>query len=422
MSRAPIEPGHRGATSVTQLGSGRWQARVRYRDYSGRIHVLKASADTEAAARAALDARSHGGRRSQQETLTSASSISSLAAWWAQVRRTSGRYAAGTIDNDRYDSAIALELFGLLRISEVDRQAVDRGILHLAQTNPRAARRARAALRSMFNEAIRIGVAATNPVTGSIQPRIEIDAPYTLTPVQALALRDAFRQWWLLRDKPGPKPDPRVADMIDIMLGLGIRIGELLALRTCDVSLDTSPPTLHVGATLVDGPKGEPIWQDHPKAKRQKRDLVLAATTADTLRPYMNYRDPTAPIFPNRHGGWLRPGNVRRILRSFRDEVESVLHRCGIDPDEVTPHLFRRTLATMIANEFGVDRAKEQLGHASVQTTERHYVTPPKVAGSVTVSLVDGLYGTTPTVQPDHDTVEVDRDAFAQIEQSIRGI
>lgn len=174
---------------------------------------------------------------------------------------------------------------------------------------------------------------------------------------------------------------------------LGIRIGEVLALRTCDVQLAASPPRVTIGATLVNGDRGEPVWQGHPKAQRQTRELVLPSVAIAALQPYLRPEDPTAPLFPARNGGWLRAGNVRRVLHSFRDERGEQRASVGIDSKRVIPHLFRSTLATMIASEQGVDRAKEQLGHASIQTTERHYVTPPSIVGLSTAELVNRAFG-----------------------------
>lgn len=60
----------------------------------------------------------------------------------------------------------------------------------------------------------------------------------------------------------------------------------------------------------------------------------------------------------------------------------------------------------MIANEAGVDRAKEQLGHASVTTTERHYITPPRQVGEHTADLIDSVFGGDETAQPDDDEAD----------------
>lgn len=109
------------------------------------------------------------------------------------------------------------------------------------------------------------------------------------------------------------------------------------------------------------------------------------------MQPLLTEPGALTPLFPNRKGESLRPGNVRRILQSFRDEWADDLATHGIEGERVSPHLLRQTVATMLATERGVDRAKEQLGHASVQTTERHYLAPPRLVGTTTVALLDEL-------------------------------
>lgn len=54
-------------------------------------------------------------------------------------------------------------------------------------------------------------------------------------------LRDATRAY---RDRPGrmgPRPTPLLLDAIDIILGTGLRIGEVLGLRWSDLNLDGPP-------------------------------------------------------------------------------------------------------------------------------------------------------------------------------------
>jgi len=45
---------------------------------------------------------------------------------------------------------------------------------------------------------------------------------------------------------------------------------------------------------------------------------------------------------------------------------------CGFD--WVTPHTYRRTVATLLDRERGTKDAAAQLGHSGTAVTERHYV------------------------------------------------
>jgi len=43
---------------------------------------------------------------------------------------------------------------------------------------------------------------------------------------------------------------------------------------------------------------------------------------------------------------------------------------------DITPHAFRRTGATLLANELGLQAAADVLGHTSTSTTKEHYAKP----------------------------------------------
>ncbi|WHU45755.1 hypothetical protein QNM97_17245 [Gordonia sp. L191] len=49
----------------------------------------------------------------------------------------------------------------------------------------------------------------------------------------------------------------------------------------------------------------------------------------------------------------------------------------------VTPKTFRKTVATILADEIGMEAAAEQLGHTSPEITRRHYVQRKKITGDV---------------------------------------
>ena len=48
--------------------------------------------------------------------------------------------------------------------------------------------------------------------------------------------------------------------------------------------------------------------------------------------------------------------------------------RCELGLDWVTPHAFRRTVATIIDRDTDADTAAEQPGHSNEQVTRRHYI------------------------------------------------
>lgn len=52
----------------------------------------------------------------------------------------------------------------------------------------------------------------------------------------------------------------------------------------------------------------------------------------------------------------------------------------------VTPHSFRKTVASLIDKEASAKNAAAQLGHESEEITKKHYIVKPAVALSARVS------------------------------------
>ncbi|MDR7086821.1 integrase [Aeromicrobium panaciterrae] len=78
--------------------------------------------------------------------------------------------------------------------------------------------------------------------------------------------------------------------------------------------------------------------------------------------------NPHNAVFATGSGTWVSPNNVRRTWRKIRE---------GTVFGEVTPHDFRRTVATLIAREHGSEGSAEQLGHTSDKVTKDHYIQRP---------------------------------------------
>lgn len=70
-------------------------------------------------------------------------------------------------------------------------------------------------------------------------------------------------------------------------------------------------------------------------------------------------------IFNSRCGTWLSPHNVRRQWREARKAA-------GLE--WVTPHTFRKTVATQLDREADTKTAAAQLGHSSEEITSTYYI------------------------------------------------
>ena len=137
-------------------------------------------------------------------------------------------------------------------------------------------------------------------------------------------------------------------DIIEVMLGTATRIGDALALRQCDVDMDADPPRVNISGTLVVHNGAGVHRQAHPKTHESNRVIAVPQFAADVIRQRLTLIDPEDTehlLFFSRVGTPLTPYNVRRTFRGM-------LRKAGLEGMEITPHSFRRTRATLLANEL----------------------------------------------------------------------
>lgn len=207
----------------------------------------------------------------------------------------------------------------------------------------------------------------------------------SLTKQQVDEIRQAVRGWRRGSGVPGPPPDGQLEQIIEVMLGTSARIGEVLAIRKCDVDVTRSPATVRLCGTIV-SPTGKPTHrQPHPKTMKSTRTVSVPSFTAEVLRARLVTIASDAPdhlIFFSRNGTPLTTNNARRRLRA-------VLEEAGIEG--VTPHSFRRTVATVLDRAGGADLAAEMLGHTSSKITKEHYIEPDEAVNPVTAEILEAL-------------------------------
>jgi integrase len=109
------------------------------------------------------------------------------------------------------------------------------------------------------------------------------------------------------------------------------------------------------------------VRQDHPKTASGWRTVTLPDFAATLLRRYVNERSPGLddPILPSHAGTFRNPNNLRRQLRDAL---------AGTEFEWVTPHTFRRTVATVLDRECSTEQAAAQLGHSGTAVTKAHYI------------------------------------------------
>jgi integrase len=107
---------------------------------------------------------------------------------------------------------------------------------------------------------------------------------------------------------------------------------------------------------------------------------VLPRFEAELLRERRQFATPNEndAVFATRNGRWHQVVNVERRWRQIRKDT-------GFE--WVTPHTFRKTVATLISETTTSELAARQLGHSSSQVTRDHYIAKPPVSADLSELL-----------------------------------
>lgn len=237
---------------------------------------------------------------------------------------------------------------------------------------------ARSAFVAVMDRAVVHDAVRDNPVRKTLAPSKKKPEPRSMTAIDVHRLRMAVRDWEEVRKgQPGPKPTGHLPAAVDVMLGTGMRIGEVMALRWGEVNLSPDGlPTITVAATMVDIKGQGTVRQPQPKSEAGERIIVVPPFTAQALASIRPSGETTAemPVFPSRTfrdgrnvGRSQTPANMRRSLRLALERAKMT--------GEVYPHLLRKTVATFVARKLGAGDAAMLLGHKiDAGVTGRHYI------------------------------------------------
>lgn len=199
-------------------------------------------------------------------------------------------------------------------------------------------------------------------------------------------MRAAIAYWEAGRSYSGPRPDGQLGAIIEVVLVTSARIGEVRAIRRRDIDVTSATPSIRIAGIIVSH-RGEPTTrQDHPKTAKSRRAVAIPSSTAEAVRRRLTRLENTsldALLICSREGTPLTTNNVRRQLRNVMD-------RTGITG--VTPHMFRRTVATAINKRGGVELAAELLGHTDPKITIQHYIRRNEMVNPATAEMLDRVF------------------------------
>lgn len=412
MGRPPLAVGTAGEINTRQVAKG-WTAKVYVRDADGKRRELARWRPTQAAARAAVkDALRDRTDPSEAEGgLGPDTRLTVMAKHWLEDVATSDK-AANT--KQHYADTVARYVepaLGQLRLSELSVPRVDKA-LRLARTKhgPGAARSMRSVLSSMLGTAVRLGAMPANPVRDTAR----ITGASSRTP-RALTVEQQDRVMDAPRSSERALRHLDTPDLIDWLLGTGMRIGEACAIRS--TSLDLEAGTVEINATVIrlkgvglviqEKPKSAAGWRvlalpEHlaDMARRRRAELRAQPESVLALDVHDNVvtRDQPGLLFASPMGMLRDPRNTNGDLAETlaaidcphcdgtglaHDKAGNVVrdkHRkpvlCDLGPFcWVTSHVFRKTVATRL-DEAGLSARviADVLGHSQPSMTQNVYM------------------------------------------------
>jgi integrase len=309
---------------------------VRYRDPANRLRRKTFRRKTDAARFAATtEADKH---RGQFIDPTDRTTVAEYARAWASIRPhrpSTARRVASLIETHIAGTDLGGRRLAHVRPSEVQAWATDRSRV-LA---PSTLRNLVSLLRSIFASAALDRLVATSPVVRLRLPRHERPRLVPLTVAQVRALADGM--------------PVRNRAMVVTQAGLGLRIGELLALRSQDV--DFLHRTARVETQIAPGAK----VRSEPKTPRSKRTMPLPTMVAEALARHMEEYPPAedGSLFYTRTGAVYRHDYYGSMI------LAKAVQRAGL-PVGTTSHDLRHHYASvLLAAGESVVAVAERLGH-----------------------------------------------------------
>lgn len=199
-----------------------------------------------------------------------------------------------------------------------------------------------ASIRALFQYLFKEGRIQRDPSGNLKPPKVEKKAP------EILSVEEVDR---LLKqpDQNAPK-GIRDTAMLELLYATGMRVSELIHLKTTDLNLQFGYVTCH------DNGKERIIPIGNVSRKALTRYIELGRTA------FVKDQDETA-LFTNCSGKAMSRQGFWKVLKGYADDA-------GIQRD-ITPHTLRHSFAVhMLQNGADIKSVQEMLGHSDVSTTQ----------------------------------------------------
>lgn len=388
MPRLRLEPGELGAINIStrtkKNGNVVYVGLARARRLDGKEIRVSANGASPTAARrevkrrfevkkhdtVAKQAQRNARAEDDSETLSSGSKFSFLCEEWIKDEKDAKRISPQTLQ--LYEGVLQNHIkphIGELRVREINAQIITKFLRERARSaTPSAADSAYKIIRGGWKFAQRSGITERDVLGGVVRPTRRDDntvdtTSRIVTPEQAKFFLDLCRFH-----------SAELSLVMRIAAETGARPGEILALHEGALHPGVDP-FIDLHGTVVRGDGGA-VRQPHGKTRSSMRSVSVSTEVMDDLllavtKTKEKWPEPPkeaiglVPCFPNIRGGWRSV----QTINSWRREA---LKDSGVE--WVSARVLRRTLATFLAAGQGDQAAADQLGHARVSVTARHYI------------------------------------------------
>lgn len=251
-----------------------------------------------------------------------------------------------------------LPRYRLAQVGAIDRTEVLRFREELQRTkssttgrvlSPKRVRNILVCLQSVFQFAVEANHAWSNPVRGMRRPSLVAPAKrrVALTPEQSRVLLDAVSL---------VNPDPRYRTMVHLMLHTGARLGETLAMRVGQLSLENR--TVRIDRSVYRG------VEKLPKTSAGIRTVGISSSLLRALESYLE----TIPhesddlLFPSKRSRCLDANAFRRYV--FDRAKVKARELDPTFPEDLVIHGLRHSFCSWMS-ELPIEVGMELAGHSS---------------------------------------------------------
>lgn len=360
MARPPLPPGTWGDITIVKEGVKRWRATAQYKDFDGILRQVRRWGESREQARSnVLTALRDRARRSADSEIEADTKVKVAAALWLTEVDNSGKAARTKQDyRQTWDRYLVSEI-AEVRVSDVRVSTVNRIISKVRDNNGRgAAIHVKVVLTGIFSLCVRHDAIDDNPVRE----------------IESMGKRKRKKDHMITDGNIGRliglfHGDDRAAgwdlvDMMEVLAGLGCRIGELLALR-CGRNADYAAGTLTIDGTAIRITGVGLYIQEYTKSEAGMRTIRPPGWTMDILKRRESEAE-SPYLFPSLVNTLRDPDNTRKYIRKV---VE------GTEFQRLHPHAFRHYVATVLdARGLKAREIADYLGHERISTTQEDYM------------------------------------------------